>query len=60
MDGLFQFLMQDVARYDRKEKSHSMDISQSLQTVRRIAERAEFLRNKPSLRAKIWMFVGQL
>lgn len=60
VDHLLRFLLLDVGRYERREKSHSMDISHSLQTVRRIAERAEFLRGKSSLRAKLWLFVGQL
>jgi hypothetical protein len=47
-------VLRDVVKYEKREKSHTMEINHGLQTVRKIAEKGDFMAGKPSLRAKVW------
>jgi hypothetical protein len=47
LDGLLQVVLADVEKYRRGENKHTMNIVHSLQTVRKIVEKNNYLRNKP-------------
>ena len=60
LDILQRIVAREIAMYERREKSHTMDIVSCLHSLRKILEKGEYTFDKPVLKMKIWEFVNFL
>lgn len=60
LDILQRIVAREIVMYERREKSHTMDIVSCIHTLRKILEKDSYTFDKPNLKMKIWEFVNFL
>lgn len=60
LDILQRIVAREIVMYERREKSHTMDIISCIHSLRKILEKDSYTFDKPNLKMKIWEFVNFL
>lgn len=60
LDIMQRIVAREIMMYERREKSHTMDIVSCIHSLRKILEKGDYTVDKPNLKMKIWEFVNFL